>query len=421
MTPDLRSQMHRLADAVEPLPVDDDLWQRGVAARRRGQALVVAAVLAIIASVTWSAVLLDTDGREARTASTEVVEGGAIPRVITDVPPDLETTQVGDLDLGRASAAFNTENGDAVVITAEDGVPHRLDLVSRDDDSYVLALSPDGTRLAFQEDPGSGDTYVAVLDLQTGRTDRTVVQTGDTLHLNDISWSPNGDWLAWVASRIGDTPSWAGTLRPSGAEGHRFVPSFNAVSAAVADDGTLALGSVGGGLHLSVDDRELAPVTTDVQAAPSRFSPDGSFLALASAPGTASYTLDTDSRQVLVHPFPDDTFGMAVARPLGWIDDRVQLLLVQDAEGGELVVTTPQVDDTSTWRRSVGEVDAAVASSLTLAVDLVPDLDGTPSQQLTRDFPPPAERDISWIIGLGVAAAIAVLMALRWLWRRLLG
>ena len=52
--------------------------------------------------------------------------------------------------------------------------------------------------------------------------------------------------------------------------------------------------------------------------------------------------------------------------------------------------------------------------------DLVPDLDGTSSQQLTHEFPVPPDRDISWIIGLGVAAAIAVLMGLRWLWRRLL-
>ncbi len=55
---------------------------------------------------------------------------------------------------------------------------------------------------------------------------------------------------------------------------------------------------------------------------------------------------------------------------------------------------------------------------LSIAVDLIPDLDGTSSQQLTHDFGTPDQRDISWIIGLGVAAAIAALMGLRWLWRR---
>ena len=61
---DLRTSLHRVADAVEPLPVDDDLWQRGIAARRRGQGLVVAAVLAIIVSVTWGAVVLGSADRE---------------------------------------------------------------------------------------------------------------------------------------------------------------------------------------------------------------------------------------------------------------------------------------------------------------------------------------------------------------------
>ncbi len=69
----------------------------------------------------------------------------------------------------------------------------------------------------------------------------------------------------------------------------------------------------------------------------------------------------------------------------------------------------------ASYRRPVG---SGIASSPTLAVDLMPDLDGTSSQQLTHDFPVPQERDISWMIGLGVAAAIAVLLALQWLWRR---
>ena len=70
-------------------------------------------------------------------------------------------------------------------------------------------------------------------------------------------------------------------------------------------------------------------------------------------------------------------------------------------------------------------IDASIAGRVSLAVDLVPDLDGTSSQELTHDFPadsPPAPFgiELSLFIGLGVAAAIAVLLALRWLWRRLL-
>ena len=60
--PDLRTTLHRLADAATPLPVDDDLWQRGQAARRRGQALAVAAVLVLVASVGGIATLVQLAG-----------------------------------------------------------------------------------------------------------------------------------------------------------------------------------------------------------------------------------------------------------------------------------------------------------------------------------------------------------------------
>jgi len=118
------------------------------------------------------------------------------------------------------------------------------------------------------------------------------------------------------------------------------------------------------------------------------------------------------------HPFPGGTLDEAVVRPLGWMDDRLQVLLAQEVNGngGELVVTTPEVGETSTWRRSVGYVAPEIANSVSLAVDLIPDLDGTSSQLLTHDFAGP-RRDSSWIIGLGVAAAIGVLLALRRLWR----
>jgi hypothetical protein len=222
-------------------------------------------------------------------------------------------------------------------------------------------------------------------------------------------------------------PAFAGQVRPSGEESRRIAPPANVVSVAVADDGTSALGRVSGGALLWPPDRELERLS-GVPGNPGAFSPDGRHLALRSSPGQASYTLDVASREVLEHPFPDDTFGEAVVRPLGWLDDRLQMLLVQEIAGtrAELVVTTPEVDATSTWRRSVGSVDTGVANSLSVAVDLVPDLDGTSSQELTHDFgdttddpPAPLGIELSLFIGLAVAAAIALLLALRWLWRRL--
>lgn len=420
---DLRTRMHHVADEVTPLPVADDLWRRGQAARHRGQALVVAAVLMVLASVGGGVALWSPSDREARTASAEVPEG-AIPRVIADVPDDLEATS--DLAVGRASAAFVSSSGDVVVVTANDGVPHRLALGGRDPAWISVALSPDGRTLAFQQG-NDGGTRVAQLDLTTGRRKTLIVHAGDLLKLDDLSWSPRGDWLGWAASAMNGLPAYAGQVRPSGEESRRIAPPANVVSVAVADDGTSALGRVSGGALLWPPGRELDRLSR-VPGNPGAFSPDGRHLALRSSPGLASYTLDTASREVLEHPFPDGTLGEAVVRPLGWLDDRLQLLLVQEIAGtrAELVVTTPEVDATSTWR-SVGSVaTTGVANSLSVAVDLIPDLDGTSSQELTHDFgdtvddpPAPLGIELSLFIGLAVAAAIAALLGLRLLWRRL--
>ncbi|SEC17785.1 hypothetical protein SAMN04489844_1825 [Nocardioides exalbidus] len=430
---DLRTNLQRLADSADPLPVDDDLWQRGQASRRRGQALVVAAVLAIIASVTWSAVLLGTGDREARTASTDVVPGGAIPSRIDDIPSDLEVTT--QLDLGLASAAFiSSTTSDPVVITATDGVPHRLGLPGwiRDGTelgervNQSLALSPDGTRLAWQAaDSDDGHPVIGVLDLSTGEWKAYAQSPGAGIRLREMSWSPDSAWLAWIADDLPNVQ--VGRLRPGSApQSDVTALTANIQDVAVSADGTLVISRPSGGLY-EVEGDDATRLTRADGVGAGRFSPDGRQLSLRSGIDPTSFTLDLATGKVLEHPFPAGTFEDAAVLQQGWLDDRLQLLLVQSSampDQREMVVTTPTVGPTSTWRRSVGLVEAGPAVDLSLAVDLVPDLDGTSSQQLTHDFGDPFgsdPRDLSWIIGLGVAAAIAVLMALRWLLRRLLG
>ncbi|MCF6378037.1 hypothetical protein L2K70_10505 [Nocardioides KLBMP 9356] len=419
---DLRSQLHRVADAVEPLPVDDDLWQRGVAARRRGQALVLAAVLAIIASITWSAVLLQTPDREARTASTLPAEG-AIPQVIAGVPADLEPTS--DLAVGRASVAFVSGQREPVVVTASDGVAHVLDLPSFGPDRAAYALSPDGRRLAYGAEPDGTLARIEVVDLETGESQVYGSSNTGSLEFDALAWSPGGTWLGWTSTAVGDRTGIVGAIRVGGRTQREVFVDGTVPQLAAADDGSLGLSWIGGALAINRPGADLDRIRPAPPGAAGAFSPDGRLLALASGPGRESYTLDVTTRQVLRHPFPDDTLADSVVRPVGWVDERLQLFLVQPVDGSdaELVVTTPEVDDQSTWRRRVGSVAATGVTNLSVAVDLVPDLDGTSSQELTHDFgdTTPGQRDVSWIIGLGVAAAIAVLMALRWLWRRLLG
>jgi dipeptidyl aminopeptidase/acylaminoacyl peptidase len=414
---DLRTSLQRVADAVEPLPVDDDLWQRGVAARRRGRAVVVAAVVAVVVSVAGTATLLGQEDREARTASPVVVEGGAIPRDITDIDDDLAVTS--DLAVGQGSAAFRSSAGHPVVITATDGVAHRLDMPGWDQTPRTLAMSADGRRIAYQDASGETGTHVTVVDLETGRSVRVFSDDTQRLQVSELSWSPDGRWLAWIATTQDGLVALLGRVDTSDPRPRQVRLPSDAVSVAVADDGSALVGRVAGELLLAGPGGGANSVYSGPGIEAGAFSPDGLHVALRASATRTSYTWDTDAGELLEHPFPEDTLEAVDLRPLGWLDDRLQVLLAQNLRGndGELVVTTSEVDETSTWRRSVGRVDADIAGSLTIAVDLLPDLDGTSSQQLTHDFSP-GGRDISWIIGLGVAAAIAVLLALRWLWRR---
>ena len=371
-------------------------------------------------SVGGVATLVTGTDREARTASTEVVEGGAIPSNIVDIPDDLAVTT--DLAVGQGSAAFISASGDPVVITATDGRPHRLDLPGWDQTPTALALSHDGRTIAYQDGSAESGTYLTLVDLETGRSVRAFADDSQRLQLGELSWSPDGRWLAWIATTQDGTQAFLGRVLTSDGRPRQVRLPSDAVSVAVADDGSALVGRVAGELLMAEPDRTPVSVSSASGVGAGAFSPDDRHVALRTSVDTSSYTWDTEAGEILEHPFPEDTLGAVELRPLGWLDDRLQVLLAQDTRGnsGELVVTTPTVSETSTWRRSVGRVDANIAASLSIAVDLVPDLDGTSSQQLTHDFSGP-QRDISWIIGLGVAAAIAVLLGLRWLWRRLRG
>ena len=422
---DLRTSLHRVADAVDPLPVDDDLWQRGVAARRRGQALVVAAVVAIIASVTWSAVLLGNDDREARTASTEVVEGGAIPSRIVD-PADL--TPETDLAVGQASVAFGGAGGRAVVVTATDGAYHSLELDGWDGE--LLSLSPRGTQLAWGvDDPAQLEGGLVVVDLTTGQRLLQPTVDGDGAYVTPehVSWSASSRWLSWsLDTLVGRVPVGRGEIET-------FSGENEIVWTAVDDDGTVTFADgfpfewpAGGTPSPMSMDQDLSFGGNPADRIASGVaSPTGNTFALATEDDYPAADFLTSSR-FEERALPADLYpDGAVVRPLGWATDTLVLAQVDApdgsyVEGSHLALFTAPNTPEQQWTYRIVARDVP-DQALSVAVDLVPDLDGTSSQQLTYDFPVPAERDISWIIGLGVAAAIAVLMGLRWLWRRLLG
>ena len=423
MTTHLREELDRLADTQPAFRPDPSTWDRGRRARRRSRIASGAAALAVVAVVGG----LGAQGLGTGSPSPAAgeVPAGAIPRRIADIPSDLRTTSPAD-GLGTASAAFVSSAGDPVVVTATDGQPHRLDLPGWAPHSAGLALAPDGGTLAWEQDvPGEDGTHLGVLDLGSGDVTLHLLRP-ESFRLRELSWSPDSSWVAYVGDlRTGGGGSVVGRVDVEGGLSEPLDPRDGTGREAVGDlavssDGATVVSRPWGGLY-RVGRAGSERLTDRRGVGPGAWSPDGRHLALRSSPSEASYTLDAATGEVLTHPFADPTLGLAAVRPMGWLDDRRQLLLAEGLLGGtaELVVTTPTADATSTWRRSVGTIEAGPAATVSLAVDLVPDLDGTSSQALTHDFPASDERDVSWLIGLGVAAAIAALMALRWLWRRL--
>jgi hypothetical protein len=424
MMADLREELDALA-RTQTFSPDPSAWDRGRRVRRRSRAAAAVVAMVVVAVVVGAGALSLRPDREARTASTGDVGVGAVPRRIEDITADLEPTT--DLAVGRGAAAFiSTSQRAPVVVTAADGVAHRLDLPGWSKDGQALALSPDGLRLVWQQTGGDGGATISVVELTTGRQRSHEVHPAGDLSLRELTWSPDSEWLGWLGDADGGAH--VGRLRMAGADlGLRKFVRGNIAVLAISSAADVVLGRAGGLYRMTVGQPELITSATGVGAG--LFSPDARFVALRSSPSDASSTLRISDGAVLTHPFPDETFDSAAVLPLGWLDERHQLLQVWSAvdEDAELVVTTPQVGPASTWRRSVGSVDASIAGRVSLAVDLIPDLDGTSSQELTHDFgsptdPPPAPLgiELSLFIGLAVAAAIAVLLGLRWLWRRLL-
>ena len=66
---------------------------------------------------------------------------------------------------------------------------------------YSPSFCPDGSRIAFVQADGNGDTDIMVLDISTGRVRKLTSQNG----LNsEISWNPAGNQMAFMSGRDGN-------------------------------------------------------------------------------------------------------------------------------------------------------------------------------------------------------------------------
>jgi hypothetical protein len=215
MTEQLHDLLARIADQAGPGSCDSTLWDRAQRARRRDRA-VRASVAALTALALAGAIAIGLGTRNAPPPANQTPPphetGQGIPSTVRGIHGDGGLDLETDLAVGPASVAIANQSG-AFVITATDGVYHRLRLPGFDptafnDNETGLALSPDGTRLAYawHTTKPAGSTArprvgTRILDLRTGALQKIpdspgyFVDTKVRISTHGYGWSPNGRYL----------------------------------------------------------------------------------------------------------------------------------------------------------------------------------------------------------------------------------
>lgn len=217
----LRDLLDELAEDQPAVHVPGDTWTRGRRAHRRGLALRAGAAATLVLAVGLGASLVARPG-PADSGPAAGSADPAMPRVIHAVPDRLASrTEDGyrwddqvaatGLDLGPTAAVFPVNEGALVAVSALDGVYRGVTLPGFDPDAWfrfdntVVALSPDGTRLAYTWNPyvvgGDVPDYtpsgVRILDLTSGEVTSVRIEEGFGVYAHGFSWSPDGRYLAY--------------------------------------------------------------------------------------------------------------------------------------------------------------------------------------------------------------------------------
>ncbi|WP_374454400.1 hypothetical protein [Nocardioides sp.] len=387
MSTDLREELDALA-RTQTFSPDPSAWDRGRRARRRARAGRVAAAVAVVALVVGVGAVAFAPDRDApQPAETP---RGALPSRVDLREADFGAEFETDYAIGRASVAL--ANG-LLLVDAEDGTYHRFGVVAD-----IVALSPDGYRVAWWSRGSIDPDRISLADLRTGEVTEWAFNQGAGGKVTALSWWPDSAHLLWQGRSDDGAPRAALIDVPGSSEEYDFHGRYGARGIPSPSRDIVALPSDG-----------------EVAAAPFEQVPERGSGRMTGIPVDRALPAD-------LHP------DGAVVTPIGWADEDHVVAIIDPPPSDVVerprlaVFTSPdQPESAWTYREFLPRLPPEATS---FAVDLIPDLTGDPDQELTHDFSadaPADERDISWLIGLGVAAAIAVLMALRWLWRRMLG
>ncbi|KQV63342.1 hypothetical protein ASC64_17245 [Nocardioides sp. Root122] len=350
MTTQLREELDALAETQTFSP-DPSAWDRGRRARRRARVGRAAAGLAAVALVVGAGAVTLVPDREAPQPAE--VPGGALPSRVdlrdADFGADFET----DYAIGRASVALSG-NG-LLLVDAEDGTYHRFGVVAD-----LVALSPDGYRVAWWSGDGQDPDRIHIADLRTGAVTDWAFNMGGGGQVEALSWRPDSAQLLWrgrddagdkIAALI-DVTGPSETPDFSGRYGSRGIPSPSRDIIALPSDGA-------------------------VTAAPFEQIPERGSGRMTGIPVDRALPAD-------LHP------DGAVVTPVGWADEDHVVAIIDPPPSDVVerprlaVLTSPDRPEAEwTYREFLPRLPPEATS---FAVDLVPDLTGDPDQELTHDF-----------------------------------
>ena len=236
----LHDELDRVADGAPAVVVPHDTWARARRARRRDRAVAGGAALASVVLVTG--LVSGLVGTLPTRLDQPVAGSGSlgVPDRLHEVPArtfDLET----DLAIGSGAAAWVRAVDSVpnpVVVDAASGGYHLLDLPDYGGKNSLvahglarpdIALSPDGTRLAysyavFGEDAATEPipSGIRVVDLRTGGIREVPVRGEEGTAVTSIVWSPSSTWIGWTGQRLG---SWTeASMGQSTAVAGRIAP-----------------------------------------------------------------------------------------------------------------------------------------------------------------------------------------------------
>lgn len=440
MNTDLRDLMARVADDVEPVPVAPDIWRRARRARTRDRALLSALVTMLVLGGVAVGLRPSLLPAPLDPVDRPVVGGaGAVPDRIYHLPdgydeplnPDWPRRPEPADSVGRASATLVDEAGDVVLVSAVDGEHHLVRLpgfyrfAAADENQRPLAVSPDGTRLAYAwraDERPTGRRWpsgLAVLHLdEPGRTDVHRLPGGDGVITGGFSWSPGGRWLTYAVDELERMRENGATYGPTRVErlhldsGGRVVvgPASQHETPSVSDDGVILL--TDDGLELWSAGQRLGVATDDPLVrnyGPSAWSSDDRRVAVT-GPGRVDTVTVVDAASLQAREVELDKPAPTTVR--GWVGpdhvlltrrvvpfDRTDLVLV-DVEGGST--------------RTVGAAGAGVPDTLSIAAGLMT------LERPTAEFAPPSWLPVErwWTRWVGTVGGLVLLAGLVVAWRR---